>query len=102
MAFKGLRARRCILCLRVSARQAALELTAEVLKGIQGEGCACSSSMRMSMEDEPVQTTLPAAVMSASSARRLCRWIASTAAVTSSGGRVSVRPSSLHGATHGY
>jgi hypothetical protein len=51
--------------------------------------------MRMSMEEDPVQTTLPAAVMSASSARRRCRWIASTAAVTNSGGRVSVRPSSL-------
>ncbi len=49
----------------------------------------------MSMEEEPVQTTSPAMVMSVSTRSRFLRSIASTDAVTSSGGRVSVRLSSL-------
>lgn len=55
----------------------------------------CRSSMRMSIEEEPVQTTSPDMVMSVATRSRFLRSIASTEAVTSSGGRVSVRPSSL-------
>ena len=51
--------------------------------------------MRMSMDEEPVQTTWPCMAMSSSMASLLLSWMASTDAVTSIGGRVSALPSSL-------